>query len=93
MVDLADTREDALVTSLSTNAPGAHELAPEDVARCAVYVDSRAGASVAAGELRPLVEAGAVDVLADLPSSSRGPHRRAHRAAPSSARSASGSRT
>jgi L-arginine dehydrogenase len=67
VVSLADTREDALVTSLSTNAPGAHEVAPEDVARCAVYVDGRAGAPVAASELRSLVEAGRVEVLADLP--------------------------
>jgi L-arginine dehydrogenase len=67
VLDLADTREDALVTSLSTNAAGAHEVAPEDVARCAVYVDSRAGAPLSAGELRPLVEDGRVEVVADLP--------------------------
>jgi ornithine cyclodeaminase/alanine dehydrogenase-like protein (mu-crystallin family) len=67
VLDLADSREDALVTSLSTNAPGASELAPEDVARCAVHVDSRAGAPLSPGELRPLVEAGRVEVVADLP--------------------------
>ena len=64
---LADTRDDVLVTSVSTNAPGAHELAPDDVAACAVYVDSRSGAARTASELRPLVEAGRVAVVADLP--------------------------
>jgi hypothetical protein len=44
VVSLAHTRENALVTSPSTDAPGAHEVVPEDVARCAVHVDGRAGA-------------------------------------------------
>lgn len=66
VLDLADTRDDALITSLSTNAPGAHELSGDDVARCAVYVDSRGGAPAAARELQALLEDGRLDVVADL---------------------------
>lgn len=66
VLDLGDTRPDALITSLSTNAPGAHELSGEDVAQCAVYVDSRSGAPAAASELRALSAAGRLDVVADL---------------------------
>ena len=45
---------------------GAHELAPADIARCTVYVDSRAGAPVSASELRPMVERDPGLVVADL---------------------------
>ena len=66
VLDLADTRDDALITSLSTNAPGAHELSGDDVVRCAVYVDSRSGAPAAARELQALREDGRLAVVADL---------------------------
>lgn len=67
VTSLAGTRENILITSVSTNAPGAHELAPRDITACAVYVDTRTGAPVSASELRPLIETSAVTVTADLP--------------------------
>jgi L-arginine dehydrogenase len=67
VVSLADCRDDVLVTSVSTNAPGAHEVAPDDIARCAVYVDYRTGAPVSASELRSLLEHHPGLVVADLP--------------------------
>ena len=67
VVSLADCRDDVLVTSVSTNAPGAHELAPDDIALCAVYVDYRTGAPISAAELRPLLQDHPDLVVADLP--------------------------
>jgi L-arginine dehydrogenase len=67
VVALADCRADALITSVSTNAPGAHELAAEDITACAVYVDTRTGAPRSASELRRLVEQDRLTIVADLP--------------------------
>ncbi len=67
VVRLSDLREDVLVTSVSTNAPGAHEVDPQELLGCAVYVDSRGAAPVVASELRSLIDSGRIEVLADLP--------------------------
>lgn len=67
VVRLSDLRQDVLVTSVSTDAPDAHEVDPQELLGCAVYVDSRSAAPVVASELRPLVDSGAIRVLADLP--------------------------
>lgn len=40
-----------LVTSISTNAPRAHEISPEQLASLDVYCDSRGNAPLAAGEM------------------------------------------
>lgn len=42
----------ALVTSISTNAPDAHEVPPEWLPHAAVYCDYRATAPLSAGEMR-----------------------------------------
>ena len=56
------------MTSISTNAPGAHEVAAEEIATCALYVDARAGgAPVSAAEVRALLERTPAAVVADLP--------------------------
>ena len=66
VIALGDCTSDVLITSISTNVGGAHELAPANIARCTVYVDSRAGAPVSASELRPMVERDPGLVVADL---------------------------
>lgn len=48
----------ALVTSISTNSPGAHEIDPASLGSYDVYCDYRATAPVTAGEMTIAVEAG-----------------------------------
>ncbi|CAB4592940.1 MAG: ornithine cyclodeaminase family protein [Actinomycetes bacterium] len=50
--------ESALVTSISTNSPGAHEIEPASLGSYDVYCDYRATAPVTAGEMTIAVEAG-----------------------------------
>jgi len=70
VVDLAGVAPGTLVTSISTNAPLAREVAPEALASAEVYCDFAPAALAAAGEMRLAVEAGtwsAQDLRGDLP--------------------------
>jgi len=70
VIDLARVAPGTLVTSISTNAPGAHEVAPEALASADVYCDYAPASLAAAGEMRLAVEAGtwsAQDLRGDLP--------------------------
>jgi L-arginine dehydrogenase len=61
--------ESALVTSISTNSPGAHEIEPASLGSYDVYCDYRATAPVTAGEMTIAVEAGEWSgdrIIADL---------------------------
>lgn len=60
----------AVVTSISTNSPKAHEIAPSSLANLQVFCDYRATAPVTAGEMQLAIEEGnwtPADVLGDLP--------------------------
>ncbi len=60
----------ALVTSISTNVPGAHEIEPSWLPDFDVFCDYRATAPVTAGEMKLAIEAGGWDpasIVADLP--------------------------
>ena len=60
----------ALITSISTNAPRAHEIPPEALAGLQVYCDDRKGAPLSAGEMRIAAEAHGWSpdaILGDLP--------------------------
>ena len=70
VVDLAGVAAGALVTSISTNAPMAHEVDPGALAAVDVYCDSAPSALAAAGELRLAVQRSlwsAKDLRGDLP--------------------------
>jgi L-arginine dehydrogenase len=59
-----------LVTSISTNSPGAHEIDPAILPSLDVYCDYRATAPVTAGEMKIAIEAGSWSetlIVADLP--------------------------
>ncbi len=59
----------ALVTSISTNSPGAHEIDPSSLAEYDVFCDYRATAPVTAGEMKIAIEAGTwaeTSIKADL---------------------------
>ena len=58
VVDLAGFAGGTLVTSISTNAPMAHEVAPEALAAADVYCDYAPAAMAAAGEVRLAGQAG-----------------------------------
>ena len=51
VVDMAAIPDCRLVTSISTNAPRAHEIPPEQLASLDVYCDARGNAPLAAGEM------------------------------------------
>jgi len=51
VIDAVALKQNALVTSISTNVPQAHEIAPEFLKRAQVYCDYRATTPFAAGEM------------------------------------------
>jgi L-arginine dehydrogenase len=51
LVDVGDLAEGALVTSISTNVPGAHEVAPQALTAMDVYGDYRPTITASAGEM------------------------------------------
>jgi L-arginine dehydrogenase len=60
----------ALVTSIGTNSPGAHEIEPGSLPSFDVFCDYRATAPTTAGEMKIAIEAGswsATSIVADLP--------------------------
>lgn len=60
----------SLVTSISTNSPGAHEVLPSTLGNFDVYCDYRATAPLTAGEMKIAIEAGSwneTSIVADLP--------------------------
>ena len=70
VLETAATEPDALITSISTNKPRAHEIPPGELAELAVYCDYRATAPLAAGEMVIAAEEGiwsASEIVADLP--------------------------
>lgn len=70
VVDPANLRKPALITSISTNAPKAHEVPPGSLEKMDVYCDYRATTPSAAGEMQlAATEHGwsAAGVVGDLP--------------------------
>lgn len=70
VVDLSWCASDALVTSISTNSPGAHEISPQDLPSLRVFCDYRETAPVTAGEMKIAIEDGswrAEQIVGDLP--------------------------
>jgi L-arginine dehydrogenase len=70
VIDVGWTAPDALITSTTTNAPKAHEIAPTALPELAVYCDYRETAPLSAGEMVLAAEAGIwepADIIADLP--------------------------
>jgi len=60
----------SLVTSISTNSPGAHEIEPASLIKYDVYCDYRATAPSTAGEMKIAIESGSWKesaIVADLP--------------------------
>lgn len=85
VLETATTALDALITSISTNKPRAHEIPPRELPDLAVYCDYRKTAPLAAGEMVIAEEEGvwsASEIVADLPElvSGSGPPRPAGRA-------------
>ncbi len=68
VIDVADVADGALITSISTNAANAHEIAPGALAALDVYCDYRATAPVTAGEMVLAAVAGwePATIVADL---------------------------
>jgi L-arginine dehydrogenase len=70
VLETAATEPDALITSISTNKPRAHEISPRELAALAVYCDYRATAPLVAGEML-IADADGLwspsDIVADLP--------------------------
>lgn len=70
VLEIRSTAANALITSISTNKPRAHEIPPEELAALAVYCDYRATAPLSAGEMLIAQEQGTWsrdDIVADLP--------------------------
>jgi L-arginine dehydrogenase len=70
VIDVSWTAPDALITSTTTNAPKAHEIAPATLPELAVYCDYRKTAPLSAGEMVLAAEAAIwdpADIVADLP--------------------------
>jgi len=70
VIDPASLRKPALITSISTNAPKAHEVPPGSLGNMDVYCDYRATTPSAAGEMQlAAAEHGwsATSVVGDLP--------------------------
>jgi L-arginine dehydrogenase len=70
VLETAATEPRALITSISTNKPRAHEIPPRELAKLAVYCDYRTTAPLAAGEMVIAAEEGiwsASEIIADLP--------------------------
>ena len=70
VLDILDTSPTALITSISTNKPRAHEIPPAALPALAVYCDFRETAPRSAGEM-VLAEEQALwsrrEIVADLP--------------------------
>ncbi len=70
VIDVDWLEPNAVVTSISTNSPKAHEIAPQALAGLHVFCDYRATAPITAGEMQLAIEAGiwtTENVLGDLP--------------------------
>lgn len=70
VIDGAWLSSSMLVTSISTNSPGAHEIDPAMLPSLDVYCDYRATAPVTAGEMKIAIEDGSwsdTSIVADLP--------------------------
>jgi L-arginine dehydrogenase len=70
VLDLADVRPGATITSISTNVARAHEIDPATLATLDVYCDYRNTAPITAGEMVLASEAGtwnSESIIADLP--------------------------
>jgi L-arginine dehydrogenase len=70
VIDVSWTAPDTLITSTTTNAPKAHEIAPAALPALAVYCDYRETAPLSAGEMVLAAEAAIwdpADIVADLP--------------------------
>lgn len=52
LIDLRELPSGTLVTSISTNAPDAHEVEPASLQNASIYVDSRTDAFAGAGEFK-----------------------------------------
>ena len=90
VINWRDLAPGALVTSISTNAPMAHEIAPEALPEMNVYCDYRETAPLAAGEMLLAAKAGIWskdDILGDLPSICAGETKRPRGKRPSFFRS------
>ena len=75
VIDVAALRGPVLVTSITTNAPDAHEVAPAGLAGMDVYCDYRATTPASAGEMRLAARDhgwSAAAVRGDLPGLVRG---------------------
>lgn len=58
VIDIAEAAKAELITSISTNAPKAHEIAPAALVGLEVWVDDKAATPGAAGEMVLAAEAG-----------------------------------
>ncbi|MCE1253969.1 MAG: ornithine cyclodeaminase family protein [Anaerolineae bacterium] len=70
-------KENAVITSISTNVPRAHEIAPQDLPHMTVFCDYRKTAPLAAGEMLIAAEKhgwSAENIVADLPELVSGKH-------------------
>ncbi|MFI7131152.1 ornithine cyclodeaminase family protein [Nonomuraea sp. NPDC050153] len=70
VIDVTGLRPGAVVTSISTNAPRAHEIDPRALAAVDVYGDHRPTVTTTAGEMTIAAEQGlwsAADLRGDLP--------------------------
>lgn len=70
VIDVTRTASSALITSVSTNKPRAHEILPEALPKLSVYCDYRVTAPLSAGEMVIAQERGiwsAESIVADLP--------------------------
>ncbi|MFI6735396.1 ornithine cyclodeaminase family protein [Nonomuraea sp. NPDC050451] len=70
VIDAAGLRPGTVVTSISTNAPRAHEIAPQALAAMDAYGDHRPTVTATAGEMAIAAEQGlwsAADLRGDLP--------------------------
>ena len=68
VIDITALTKPALITSISTNAPGAHEVAPSTLSQMDVYCDYRANTPDIAGEMVVAREQGwsRTDIKGDL---------------------------
>jgi Predicted ornithine cyclodeaminase, mu-crystallin homolog len=79
VIDLGWVKPEAVVTSITTNAPRAHEVAPSALQEFAVFCDYRQTAPGTAGEMVLAIESGAWSaerIVGDLPELVTGSARR-----------------
>lgn len=58
VISAADIKGSPLITSISTNAPGAHEIAPSMLCNMDVYCDCTAATATVAGEMKLAAQSG-----------------------------------